>query len=81
MGSSLGLDSPELKTVMLVDAMAERYGLLPSEVLARANTLDAYIMDASISYQNYLERKSQNQAQDYSQEELMSIMERTRGQH
>lgn len=81
MGSSLGLDSPELKTVMLVDAMAERYGLLPSEVLARANTLDAYIMDASISYQNYLERKSQNQAQDYSQEELMSMMERTRGQH
>ena len=31
--------------------MGERYGLLPSEVLARGTTQDIYIYDVALSYQ------------------------------
>jgi len=59
--------------------MAERYKLLPSEVLVRGNTLDLFIMDAAISYQNHQTRKQNGKvAEDYSQEELMAMIKKTR---
>ena len=47
----------EIKMVVTIDNLAQRYGLLPSEVLNRATTFDLVIMDASMSYQNYLSQK------------------------
>lgn len=38
--------------------MATRYHLLPSEVLARADTLDFLVMDVSLSWQRYQQDKS-----------------------
>lgn len=59
--------------------MAERYKLLPSEVLVRGSTLDLFIMDAAISYQNHQHRKQNGKvAEDYSQEELMAMIKKTR---
>lgn len=55
--------SPELQSAVLIDGMAHRYGLLPSEVIQRATTQDLYIYDAVSSYQQYIhtkERKKNN---------------------
>jgi len=60
--------------------------MLPSEVLAKANTYDLYVMDIALSYQNHEIAKSQNRGVDpnsYSTEDLMDIMfkaqEQTKG--
>lgn len=59
--------------------MAERYKLLPSELLARASTLDLFIMDAAVSYHNYQHKKQNGQvAEQYSQDELLDMIKKTR---
>lgn len=35
-----------------VDALAQRYGLLPTEVLGRASTFDLRVMEVANRYQN-----------------------------
>lgn len=65
--------------VILLDTMAERYGLLPSEVISRATTFDIFVADTAIGYRNFLHDKSQGRAhvykpESYSQDELMSIL-------
>ena len=44
-----------------MDGLAQRYGLLPSEVLARADTLDVLVMDIAQSYRNWLEQQRASQ--------------------
>lgn len=44
---------------MLLDSLATRYGLLPSEVLHRADTLDVMVMDVAISYQQYQSQRQE----------------------
>jgi hypothetical protein len=41
----------------MIDMMAKRYGLLPTEVLERATTFDMVIMDMSMTYEHYLQNK------------------------
>ena len=38
---------------MILDSLAERYGLLPGEVLERATSFDLWVFDVAISYRNY----------------------------
>lgn len=59
--------------------MAERYGILPSEVMNRATTFDLFVCDTAIGYRNYLTDKANGKAtiyrpESYSQDELMSIL-------
>lgn len=62
--------------------MAERYSMLPSEVLSRGNTMDLLIFDASASYKRYLQDKADGKptvkTEDFTQDELKSIMEESR---
>ncbi len=58
--------------------MGERYGLLPSEVLARASTLDLYVMDAALSYRDHQQKKSNNEIPEYDPNDLKAAMEQTR---
>lgn len=65
--------------IILVDTMAERYGLLPSDIMARATTFDLFVCDTAIGYRNYLQDKAQGKAtiyrpESYGQDELMSIL-------
>lgn len=62
--------------VMLIDTIAERYGLLPSEVLTRANTFDVFIVDTAIGYKNTLQERAMNpdKMPDYKEEELLEIL-------
>jgi len=43
---------------MQIDTLGKRYGLLPSEVLMRADTFDLYIMDAALTFENYHQKKA-----------------------
>lgn len=63
--------------------MAERYGMLPSEVLNRADTLDITVMTAAIAYRN----KKMEQASDpnyvpgqkeLSQADMLAMLDRAR---
>lgn len=70
---------------MTVDAMGERYGLLPSEVLRRATTLDLFIVDTALGYRNSVNERAAAQrnprpSTDYTEDELLKIMEETRGE-
>lgn len=37
----------------MLDSIGERYGLLPSEVLSRGNTLDVWVFDVVSTYRAY----------------------------
>jgi hypothetical protein len=66
----------------MLDALGERYGLLPSEVLTKANTFDLNVYDISAKYQNKQQRKQAGTYdinEEYTQEELQSIMDKARG--
>lgn len=58
--------------VMVIDAMAERYGLLPSDVLGRATTMDLQIFyNASLLKERAIKKhRGESIADTYSQEEL-----------
>jgi hypothetical protein len=62
--------------------MGERYGMLPSEVLARGSTVDLYIMDAALSYHDYQHKKSSGKfAGQETPDELAELLRKTREQH
>lgn len=64
-------------SIMQIDAIGKRYGLLPSEVLSRANTFDLFIIDAALSYEQYHQKKAMNKGQEpvenYKTEDLLKI--------
>lgn len=66
----------------MLDALGERYGLLPSEVLGKANTFDLNVFDIMSKYRNKQQRKEAGTYdinEDYTQEELQAIMDKHRG--
>lgn len=58
--------------------MAERYKMLPSQIMANANTFDLYVLDAAVSYQNHMTRKHNGQAPQLSTDEMMDLMNRAK---
>lgn len=44
----------------MIDGMAERYGMLPSQVLANATTQDVYIYDVYNSYIDHVRKKQES---------------------
>ena len=47
-------------SILQLDSLGKRYGLLPSEVLERGNTFDLYIMDCALSFENFHHKKAIN---------------------
>ena len=41
----------------MLDAMGQRYSVLPSELLRRGDSFDLMVMDVALSYQQYQESK------------------------
>lgn len=61
--------------------MAHKYGLLPSELLSRANTLDIKVFDVAIKYEAYSRKKAetgQEPAPKLSQDQLQAMMNRVK---
>jgi hypothetical protein len=70
--------------ILMIDSLGKRYGMLPSEVLLRSNTFDLYIMDASLTFENYHHKKAMNNgvapAPDYSTDELVAMFNQNKDQ-
>ena len=70
--------------ILTIDSLGKRYGMLPSEVLLRSNTFDLYIMDASLTFENYHHKKAMNNgvapAPDYSTDELLAMFNQNKDQ-
>lgn len=67
--------------MLMIDTMAERYAMLPSEVLTRGNTMDLLIFDACSSYKRHLQDRANGaplKTEDFNQDELKQIMEDSR---
>jgi hypothetical protein len=71
-------------SILMIDSLGKRYGLLPSEALNRSNTFDLYIMDAALTFENYQHKKAMNGGKDpipdYSSDELLAMMSKVKGQ-
>jgi hypothetical protein len=68
---------------MLIDTLSERYGMLPSEVITRANTFDVFIADTAIGYRNVIQERSMNgdkaPTPEYKQSDLQNMLDKVRG--
>jgi hypothetical protein len=65
--------------IITLDNLGERYGRLPSEVLAQGSTLDIYIMDAALSYRDYQQKKADGKYSEvHTTNELQEIMAKAR---
>lgn len=57
--------------------MAQRYGRLPSEIMAQASTFDMVIMDMSLTYEKHrMDSQKPGYVPEVSTEELLKIKER-----
>ena len=69
--------------IMLIDTLSERYGILPSEVMTRANTFDVFVADTAIGYRNVIQERSMNgdkkPTPKLSEKDMMAALERVRG--
>jgi hypothetical protein len=72
-----------MATILQLDGLGKRYGLLPSEVLLRGNTFDLYIMDAALTFENFHHKKQMNNGKDplpdYTENELLDMFNKNKG--
>jgi len=69
---------------LLVDCLAQQYGQLPSDILARADTFDLMVYDAGITYKRQLERKANKQPaeiSDFSPKQINELSNRFYGKN
>ena len=69
-------------SILQIDGLGKRYGLLPSEVIKRGNTFDLYIMDCALTFENYSAKKAANDGKDpipdYTQDELLTMLQKVK---
>jgi hypothetical protein len=67
--------------MLMLDTLGQRYGCLPSEILAKGDSIDIKIMTTSIAWHNERERRAQEgykmpNNHGYTTEELLKMKER-----
>ena len=66
--------SKEVGIILLLDRMAQRYGMLPIDILTKATTFDMVIMDISLTMEDYYRNKEKpGYVPDYDTEELVKL--------
>lgn len=69
----------------MIDSLGKRYGMLPSEVIDRANTFDLYIMDVSLTFENYHHKKQLNNGKEpienYTTQDLLAIFNKNKNKN
>lgn len=64
-------------SLLQIDSLGKRYGMLPSEILSRGNTFDLYVMDCALTFENFHHKKATNKgkipADMYNKEQLLNI--------
>ena len=66
---------------MLLDGLAQRYGCLPSEAMAKADTLDITVMTTAQAYMNSRSQTAETgtpPVQQLTQEEMIALVAQTR---
>tara|TARA_R110000803_G_scaffold110640_1_gene179060 strand:+ start:273 stop:470 length:198 start_codon:yes stop_codon:yes gene_type:complete len=58
----------------MLDSLAERYGILPSQLLRDADTLDLFVFDTALTYQNHKQNKEHGSAVDRFDESTLEKM-------
>jgi len=69
-------------SILQIDGLGKRYGLLPSEVIKRGDTFDLYIMDCALTFENYHHKKAMNKGKnpvpDMTQEQMLALLNKTK---
>lgn len=69
--------------MVMIGRMAKEYGMLPSMIEQQATTYDIMITDVLAAYDNYQQQKASGKVDpkvyEFSQEELMKMMEKANG--
>ena len=68
---------------LTLDNLAHRYSCLPSEALARGNTLDLYVLDVSAKWSKYQNDKAEGKSSakttpNLSQAEMEAMIKRVK---
>ena len=63
---------------MIIDTMAQKYGMLPMQVLEQANTGDMQIHIAVEQHREKMRDPNYDMNKDYTQEELLEIWQKSR---
>lgn len=59
--------------------MGQRYGMLPSEILTRASTVDLVIMDIALTYERHVnESQQEGYVPDVPVDTLLKIRDQTK---
>ena len=61
-----------------MDALAQRYGVLPSMLLDQGDTFDLLCMDVATTYQLHKQNNTKDPGQFYNPEELQAKMDKVR---
>jgi hypothetical protein len=65
-------------SILQVDGLAKRYGMLPSKVICEADSFDLYIMDCALTFEQYHHKKAANGGKDplpdYTENELLDMI-------
>lgn len=64
--------------MMIVDTMAQKYGMLPTQVLKEADTGDLQIHIAVEQHREKMRNPDYDKNQDYTQEELQEIWQKSK---
>lgn len=74
-----------MELILLIDAMGQRYGILPSDILARGDSIDVGIMVKSMEWHNERERRAKEGQTmpnnfGHTTEQLQAMLARARGE-
>ena len=65
-------------SILQIDGLAKRYGMLPSKIISEADTFDLYIMDIALTFEQYHHKKAMNNGKDplpeYTENELLNMV-------
>ena len=78
--------------MLTVDTLAQRYHLLPTEVMDRATTFDLRVASLANSHQRYLQQQAEHDSQNPGQrrarlspnlsvEQMQAMIDRVKGQN
>tara|TARA_R110002167_G_scaffold361238_1_gene579342 strand:- start:462 stop:662 length:201 start_codon:yes stop_codon:yes gene_type:complete len=64
----------------MLDGLAKRYGVLPSQLMAQGDTFDLMVMDVALGYEMIQHDKKNNKVnpRSYNEEELMERLNKVR---
>mgnify|MGYP003638384205 FL=1 len=64
----------------MLDGLAKRYGVLPSQLMAQGDTFDLMVMDVALGYEMIQHDKKNNKVnpRSYNEQELMERLNKVR---